>query len=612
MKNNKRKGFTLTELIIVIVIIGILAAVLIPSISGYIKKAKISKGEQEAREMNTILAAEAIYQDKEYFDPYEVVKLIEESNFKLESQLKEYRFWYDASENKVKYLPMEKAFSNVGAASNTFTNDCIEALSVAHPEYRYIDSYDDELTKVVTTVRYLVDNALKDAGLTSNASITKAEMKTVLGKMDKSLNDAAENVSKIKIDGITNDIKTSIVNYTKTFDTTKSIYVDNNTVYNRAFCVESENELLTLSGQNSSISYQPTTNSVSLEIEHMVFTTDIQKVPTSVNTATIGTKEVNYELVIIKPITIPMTVTTISNGAFTNIAQCVGLIVSDTAIIDPEALNDVAKASLSEKKSNVKFITLFLNTDFTISYENAEAKLTDGSYVYKDAAGEIKSLSNIKFDDNLDDDIISKYLIPSIKFNTTKVDFSKIEKCIIRRSLLENICTYTAILIDSDLNCYKVESFGYIIDIDWKIEQDFITKDDLGNKIFGSKFATITIYLPTYVYNYINFKGACMEVVIKPQCIESRESFGVSGTVNLYDGTALVGQPYTFTIEEGIYNSELDKYVYTRTIEDLDKLPIEAGKTCNQISIHQISIFTYDSPDKSSNDKNYLFERNYK
>lgn len=47
-KKLNKKGFTLTELIVVIVIIGILALVLIPTLTGYIKKAKESAAEQEA------------------------------------------------------------------------------------------------------------------------------------------------------------------------------------------------------------------------------------------------------------------------------------------------------------------------------------------------------------------------------------------------------------------------------------------------------------------------------------------------------------------------------------------------------------------------------------
>ena len=56
MKN--RKGFTITELVIVIAVIAILAAVLIPTFSGMIKKANDSAVTQELRAAVTILLTE--------------------------------------------------------------------------------------------------------------------------------------------------------------------------------------------------------------------------------------------------------------------------------------------------------------------------------------------------------------------------------------------------------------------------------------------------------------------------------------------------------------------------------------------------------------------------
>lgn len=50
----KNKGFTLTELIIVIAIIGVLSAILIPAITDYVRDAKISSDEQEARAIYNI------------------------------------------------------------------------------------------------------------------------------------------------------------------------------------------------------------------------------------------------------------------------------------------------------------------------------------------------------------------------------------------------------------------------------------------------------------------------------------------------------------------------------------------------------------------------------
>ena len=103
MKNSNKKGFTIVELVIVIAVIAILAAVLIPTFSSLIAKANLSADQQAIRNMNTALAT---YTDTEK-DISDIMSHLRSFGFSYEKMVtysRGYHYCYAKSTNQMYLL----------------------------------------------------------------------------------------------------------------------------------------------------------------------------------------------------------------------------------------------------------------------------------------------------------------------------------------------------------------------------------------------------------------------------------------------------------------------------------------------------------------------------
>ncbi len=103
-KTNKKRGFTIIELTIVVAVIAILSAVLIPTFAAIIKKSRESADQQAVRSMNTALAAETITDDLNIFDVFEVLEDNGMDGQNYKSLAKDKAFFYDAEIKRVLYV----------------------------------------------------------------------------------------------------------------------------------------------------------------------------------------------------------------------------------------------------------------------------------------------------------------------------------------------------------------------------------------------------------------------------------------------------------------------------------------------------------------------------
>ena len=109
IKRNNKKGFTIVELVIVIAVIAILAAVLIPTFAGIINKANESADIQAVRQMNTALAVDGAVESTSLAELYRVLG---EAGMNAEDYTPLYKdryFYWDMGLNMILYLDSDRS-----------------------------------------------------------------------------------------------------------------------------------------------------------------------------------------------------------------------------------------------------------------------------------------------------------------------------------------------------------------------------------------------------------------------------------------------------------------------------------------------------------------------
>ena len=201
MKRTNKKGFTIVELVIVIAVIAILAAVLIPNISKLVRKANESNDVSLAKNMNTLLTMDEAENGKAT-NMYDVLIALENGGFKLSTlnpRASGNVFAWDKANNQIVYLSKDKIL--------------FQAKEVKNKGDLYITTRDaDTFNTFPGYSFYLVQDLSADVTLSEGSNLDTGEF-TLTGTVSCKTGEDVDIRGKINGTLTVNSDKGTITNY---------------------------------------------------------------------------------------------------------------------------------------------------------------------------------------------------------------------------------------------------------------------------------------------------------------------------------------------------------------------------------------------------------------
>lgn len=211
----KRRGFTIVELMIVIVIIGILIAIIVPTVTSAIDSANKASDQSDMKNMNTQLQLYKIMEDVSSVDYHAAVLWLTSNGYSLQSKASNQSFWFNSRTETIEYGTIEEMISSSSLTGGTVLASDLNTdpgRISNNPDLTLIDQRaDNDMIVAVNGIRNLVNNAIAEVGNTYD-DVTK--------KMQELFNGYLEKVDN-------GEVKTKL----RAFDPAETMYISESGVY---------------------------------------------------------------------------------------------------------------------------------------------------------------------------------------------------------------------------------------------------------------------------------------------------------------------------------------------------------------------------------------------